>query len=79
MADIHPAPDASMMVPVAGMDIQAPMEDLAGLAEAAVTAANARQPEALAILESPQGAGMDGQDVLSGGTAGWPADIEPGG
>jgi len=70
-------------------DIQAPLMD--GEITSAFNSANAdagagvlypqsaRQREAAAILDSPQGAGLDGLDVMSGTTAGWPADIEPGG
>jgi hypothetical protein len=78
VADIHDVPDASMMAPVQPMDIAAPLEDLSGMAAAAVSANGPRQAEALAVLESPQGAGLDGQDVMAGFTGGWPADIEPG-
>ncbi len=70
-------------------DIQAGMQD--GEITAAFNQANAdagagvlyprsaRQDEARAILESPAGAGLDGLDVMSGTTCGWPANIEPGG
>ena len=73
----------------AAYDIQAPLMD--GEITSAFNSANtdagagvlypqsARQREAAAILDSPQGAGLDGLDVMSGTTAGWPADIEPGG
>jgi hypothetical protein len=73
-------PDQSMMVPVQPMDIAAPQDDLSALAAAAESVANGpRQEEARQLLESPQGAGLDGQDVMSGFAAGWPADTEPGG
>jgi hypothetical protein len=85
MADIHGVPDESMMVPVQAFQ-SVPLPDLTAAVDAAGAVAGAgivypvsdRQDEAQAILESPQGAGLDGQDVLSGGAAGWPADIEPG-
>lgn len=77
MADIHGIPDASMMVPVRPGEMSGPLEDLSGMTAAAVSLASGpRQAEAQALLDSPQGAGA--MNVISGGTAGWPADIEPG-
>jgi hypothetical protein len=86
MADIHGVPDESMMTPVQGFT-SVPLPDLSAAADAAGAAAgagivypvSARQDEARAILESPQGAALDGLDVMSGYTGSWDADIEPGG
>jgi hypothetical protein len=68
-------------------DIQAPLEDLTAIFDAANAVAGAgvlypqgpRQAEAEAILVSPQGAGLDGQDVTAGYTDRWPNNPEPGG
>lgn len=72
-------------------DIQAPMEDLAGLVEAAGRLTGAgivypqgpRQAETATLLNSPQGfAGGTGYSITTGwsgggGDAGWPNDPEP--
>jgi hypothetical protein len=63
-----------------------PLPDLAAAVESAgramgagvVYPVSARQDEARQILESPQGAGLDGQNVLSGdGSLGFPVDMTP--
>lgn len=80
MADIHGIPSEADMVPVRPGEMSGPLEDLSAVTAAAVSLANGpRQAEALALLESSQGAGLDGQDVMAGFAAGWPADVEPGG
>jgi hypothetical protein len=74
MADIHGAPDPSMMTPEQSLP-PAPLEDLAAAAAAAERLGDARAAESLAILESPQGAGAP--DLLSGWTGGWSAGVMP--
>lgn len=91
-ADIPPDPGAYAAVTPHGQgpapyDIQAPMEDLAGLAAAAGAVAGAgivyghgpRQAESAALLNSPQGSGA--MDVTAGYTGGggesWPANPNP--
>jgi hypothetical protein len=64
-ADSPSEPSSYAAVPVQGMDIQAPMEDLSATFDAANSVAGAgvlyaqgpRQAQAQALLESPQGAG----------------------
>jgi hypothetical protein len=79
VADIHGIPSEADMVPVRPGEMSGPLEDLSALAASAMSVANgARQAEAQALLESPQGAGLDGQFVLAGdGTLGFPADVTP--
>jgi hypothetical protein len=79
VADIHGIPSEADMVPVRPGEMSGPLENLAAMTAAAESVANGpRQAEALAILESPQGAGLDGQNVLAGdGTLGFPADVMP--
>jgi hypothetical protein len=72
-------PDPSMMVPVASVDIQAPMEDFSALAAAAESVANGpRQAQAEALLS-----GADGPSVTAGYSGGggedWPGDPRPAG
>lgn len=77
MADIHGIPSEADMVPVRPGETSGPLEDLSGMTAAAVSLADGpRQAEARALLDSPQGAGA--MSVISGGTAGWPADAMPG-
>jgi hypothetical protein len=62
-------------------DLQAPQADLSGTFDAAVSAAEARQPETRTLIASPQGFGEF--DITAGyhvgpGQDGWPANIEPG-
>lgn len=79
MADIHGIPSEAGMTPVRPGEMSGPLEDLGPMTAAAMSTANGpRQAEARALLESPQGAGSDGQFVLSGdGTLGFPADVTP--
>ena len=68
-------------------DIQAPLAD--GEIGAAFDATNAvmgagvlysqgpRQAATEALIQSPQGFGLNGYDIDQGTTAGWPADVEP--
>jgi hypothetical protein len=79
VADIHGIPSEADMVPVRPGEMSGPLENLAAACAAAESTANGpRQAEARALLESPQGAGSDGQFVLAGdGTLGFPADVTP--
>ena len=76
-ADSPSSPADYASVAVSQMDIQAPAADLSAACDAAQSAAMARQPQAAAILDSPQGSGA--MNVTAGWTGDWPADVEPGG
>lgn len=90
-ADSPSDPAGYAAVAVQPMDIQAPMEDLAGAAEAAERLTGAgvlypqgpRQEQAQGLLESPQGfAAGGGYNITAGfsgggGDDGWPNDVEP--
>jgi hypothetical protein len=84
-SDSPSSPSDFAGVAVSGFDIQAPQE-LAGItaaADAAGAVAGAgvvyprgpRQAEAQAVIQSAPGYGDF--DILSGTTAGWPADLTP--
>jgi hypothetical protein len=82
-ADSPSEPSSYAAVPVQGMDIQAPMEDLTATFDAANSLAGAgvlypqgpRQAESQALLESPQGAGA--MSVIAGFPDYESADIMP--
>jgi hypothetical protein len=84
-SDSPSSPSDYAQVATQGMDIQAPLQT--GEITAAFDATNAemgagflypqgpRQAAAESLLKSPQG--YADFDILSGTTAGWPADISP--
>ena len=86
-ADSASAPGPYAGVPVSGLDIQAPQDDLTATFNAANDAAGAgvlypvsdRQQETRQMLESPQGYGTFA--ILGGSSGGggedWPADVRP--
>jgi len=83
MADIHPVPDASMMVPEQPFT-SADLPDLSAEAAAAQSLAGPggpRQAAAEHLLSSPQGfaagGGTSGFDMTDGYTGGWPQDVQP--
>jgi len=78
--DTPAAPGLYAAVPVSGFDIQAPQDDLPGLAAGAKSEAMARQPQAEALLTSDQGYGEISITAGSPGGAGedWPSDVSPG-
>lgn len=84
MADIHPVPDPSMMVPEQSFT-SVPLPDLGAAAAAAESLAGPggpRQAAAGRLLTSPQGfsagSGTSGFDITDGFTGGWPQDVQPG-
>jgi len=74
-ADGASAPGPYAGVPVSGMDIQAPQEDLAAMAAACHSEAMGRQPQADALLTSDQGYGEF--SITGGYTGDWPGDVTP--
>jgi hypothetical protein len=80
-SDSPSAPEQYASVPVQPVNIQAPEEDLSGMADAAKSEAMARQPETERLLSSAQGYGE--QDITGGYSGGggedWPSSVAPGG
>jgi hypothetical protein len=83
MADIHPVPDPSMMVPEQSFT-SADLPDLSGItaaAEALAGPGGPRQAAAEHLLSSPQGfaagSGTSGFDMTDGFAGGWPQDVQP--
>lgn len=74
-ADSPSSPSDYNAVPVTGLDIQAPQDDLGAAVAGAVSTAMARQPETSALLNSA--AGMGDFDVTSGYTGTWGSVPEP--
>ena len=79
-SDPAAAPEQYAAVQESGFDIQAPQDDLSGLAAGAKSEAMARQPQSEALLTSDQGYGEISITAGSPGGAGedWPSDVSPG-
>lgn len=77
--DSPSAPSQYDAVPVQGEDIMAAQDDLSGAVAASVSEAMSRQPDARALLESPQGFGAF--SITSGSSGGggedWPSAVAP--
>jgi hypothetical protein len=74
-ADSPAAASQYNAVAVQPLDIQAPQADLSGAVSAAMSEALSRQPQAEAVLNSPQGYGDF--DVTGGYTGTWGSAPEP--
>lgn len=79
-SDSASAPEQYAAIPVQPADIQAPQDDLSGMADAAKSEAMARQPQTERLLSSGQGYGE--QDITGGYSGGggedWPSSAGPG-
>lgn len=74
-SDSPSSPADYASVTESAVNIQAPLQDLAGPAAAAHATAMARQPQSESLISSDPGYGEF--DITGGWTGGWPASPDP--